>query len=154
MKEDAEITNETLEHLGFKTNLSLVETSTMYEKYCGVPKEQIAVCPSVAWVADFPDAQTVLDITFNGKLIVSTDNTNYGQVAVPKIDEEMTEGERLVGKATRAQWWAKIDDQLVENAVAIPFDWDRQASIEGRGVHGVGDIWDAGEWDYSWTSLG
>ena len=153
MKEGAEITNETLKQLGFKTNFSLVETSTMYEKYCGVPKQRIDVCPSVAWVADFPDAQTVLDITFNGKLIAQTDNTNYGLVAVPKIDEEMTKGEELIGKETRAKWWAKIDEQLVENAVAVPFDWDQQANIEGSGVKGVGDIWDAGEWDYSWTSL-
>jgi peptide/nickel transport system substrate-binding protein len=153
MKEDAEITNETLKTLGFKTDFSLVETSTMYEKYCGVPKQQIDVCPSVAWVADFPDPQTVLDITFNGKDIVQTDNTNYGLVAVPKIEEAMTKGEQLVGKETRAKWWAKIDEELVENAVAIPFDWDQEASIEGSGVHGVGDIWDSGEWDYSWTSL-
>jgi peptide/nickel transport system substrate-binding protein len=153
MKEGAEITNETLKKLGFNTNFSLVETSTMYEKYCGLPKQKIDVCPSVAWVADFPDAQTVLDITFNGKFVVQTDNTNYGLVAVPKIDEEMTKGEELIGKETRAKWWAKIDEQLVENAVAVPFDWDQEASIEGSGVKGVGDIWDAGEWDYSWTSL-
>jgi peptide/nickel transport system substrate-binding protein len=152
-KEDAEIVDQTLKGLGFKTELTLVETATMYDRYCSVPKEEIDVCPSVAWVADFPDPQTVLNITFNGKLIVATDNTNYGQVAVPKIDDEMAEGERLSGIKTRANFWAKIDDQLVENAVAVPFDWDKQANIESSDVAGIGDLWDSGEWDYSWTSL-
>jgi peptide/nickel transport system substrate-binding protein len=153
LKEDAEIVNQTLKNLGFSTVLTLVETNTMYERYCGVPKEEIDVCPSVYWTSDFPDPQAVLNITFNGKLIVPEDNTNYGLVAVPKIDAEMTHGETLLGRETRAKYWAHIDDQLVENAVAVPYSWDKQASIEGANVNGVGQIWDSGEWDYSWTSL-
>jgi hypothetical protein len=47
----------------------------------------------------------------------------------------------------------KIDIELVEDAAAIPFDWDKQAIIEGSQVNGVGDPWNVGEWDYSWTSL-
>jgi hypothetical protein len=35
----------------------------------------------------------------------------------------------------------------------VPFDWDKGADIDGHEVAGVGDLWDAGEWDYSWTSL-
>jgi len=29
-----------------------------------------------------------------------------------------------------------------------PYDWDKQSSLEGRAVNGVGDLWDTGEWDY------
>ena len=65
-KEDAEIVNQTLKNLGFNTKFTLVEQSTMYAKYCNVPKEEIDVCPSVGWIADFADPQTVLNITFNG----------------------------------------------------------------------------------------
>ena len=43
---------------------------------------------------------------------------------------------------------------VVEDATDVPFDWDKQANIEGSTVKGVGDLWDVGEWDYSWTSLG
>ncbi|MEA2215760.1 MAG: hypothetical protein QOK19_1321, partial [Solirubrobacteraceae bacterium] len=57
------------------------------------------------------------------------------------------------GAQARAQAWGKIDTALVEDATAVPFDWDKQANIEGSGVKGVGDLWDVGEWDYSWTSL-
>ena len=50
------------------------KAATMYSKYCNVPKEEIDVCPSVGWIADFGDPQTVLNITFNGKYI-----TGFGQ---------------------------------------------------------------------------
>ncbi|HSZ04712.1 MAG TPA: ABC transporter substrate-binding protein [Solirubrobacteraceae bacterium] len=152
-KEDAEIVNQTLEKLGFTTKLTLVEQSTMYDKYCGVPKEEIDVCPSVAWIADFSDPQTVLDITFNGNDIVPIDNDNWSQTNVAKLNKAMAAAELATGKEAQANAWAKIDDELVEDAAAIPFDWDKQANIEGKDVDGVGDLWDSGEWDYSYTSL-
>ena len=48
----------------------------MYAKYCDVPKEEIEVCPTVGWIADFADPQTVLKPTFNGSSIVPTGNVN------------------------------------------------------------------------------
>jgi peptide/nickel transport system substrate-binding protein len=111
------------------------------------------VCPNVGWIADFPDPQTVLNITFNGTTITQTGNVNWGQTNVPKINAAMAAAEDVIGTEARAKAWAKIDDELVEDAAAIPFDWDKQAGIEGSGVNGVGDIWDVGEWDYSYTSL-
>jgi peptide/nickel transport system substrate-binding protein len=152
-KEDAEIVNQTLKNLGFTTKFTLLETATMYAKYCNVPKEQIDVCPSVGWIADFGDPQTVLDITFNGKFINSTGNVNWGQTNVPKLNAAMSAAEIVPAGEGRAKAWGKIDDELVEDATDIPFDWDKQANIEGSEVHGVGDIWDVGEWDYDYTSL-
>jgi peptide/nickel transport system substrate-binding protein len=152
-EQDAEIVEQTLKSLGFPVKFTLVEASTMYAKYCNVPKEEITVCPSVGWIADFADPQTVLNITFNGTTITATGNVNWGQTNVPKINAAMAAAENVVGNEARAKAWAKIDEMLVEDAAAIPFDWDKQAGIEGSGVNGVGDIWDVGEWDYSFTSL-
>jgi peptide/nickel transport system substrate-binding protein len=152
-EQDAEIVNQTLIELGFVTNFKLVETAAMYSEYCNVPKRAVDVCPSVGWIADFNDPQTMLDLTFNGKFINPTGNVNWGQTNVPAINQAMAGAETLVGLPARAAAWAKIDDHLVEDAAEIPFDWEKQANIEGTGVHGVGDQWDLGEWDYSWTSL-
>ena len=152
-EQQAEIVQQTLKSLGFPVKLTLLETSTMYAKYCNVPKEEITVCPSVGWIADFADPQTVLNITFNGTTIVPTGNVNWGQTNVPAINKAMAAAEDVIGKEARAKAWAKIDEELVEDAAAIPFDWDKQANIEGAGVAGVGDLWNVGEWDYSYTSL-
>jgi hypothetical protein len=95
----------------------------------------------------------VLGVTFNGKFITPTGNVNWGQTSVSKINEAMTSAESIIGTPARATAWAKIDEELVGDAAAIPFDWDRQANIEGSSVRGVGDLWNVGQWDYSWTSL-
>jgi peptide/nickel transport system substrate-binding protein len=152
--EDAQIANEALKKLGFKTKLNLVDQSVMYAKFCGVVSEKIDVCPNVGWVADFGDPQAVLDVPFNGKLIVKNGtNSNWGLVNHPKINAAMTAAEKLLGTATRAKAWARIDEELVEEAVAVPYDWDKQPGIESKDVAGVADLWDIGEWDYSYTSL-
>ena len=151
--EDAEIVNQTLKDLGFKTNFNLVEDSVMYSKYCGTPAEEIDVCPSVAWAADFGDPEAVLDVPFNGKNIISTGNNNWGQVNDPEINKAMEAAELVVGVKARGEAWAQIDRKLVAQAVAIPFDWDKQPNIESKDVAGVGDLWNTGQWDYSFTSL-
>jgi peptide/nickel transport system substrate-binding protein len=152
-EEDSQILEQTLKNLGFTVKYTAVEASTMFAKYCNVPKEEITVCPSVAWIADFADPQTVLNITFNGTTITPTGNVNWSQTNIPKINAAMAAAENVVGKEARGKAWAKIDEELVESATAIPFDWDKQANIEGSDIEGVGDIWNVGEWDYSYTSL-
>jgi peptide/nickel transport system substrate-binding protein len=152
-EQDADIVNQTLRDLGFTTKLRLVEDATMYAKYCNVPKEEITVCPNVDWVADFADPQAVLDITFNGRYITPTGNANWGQTDVPKLNSAMSTAETVSGETARAVAWAKIDDAIVRDAAAIPFDWDKQANVEGSGVDGVGDLWNVGAWDYAYTSL-
>jgi peptide/nickel transport system substrate-binding protein len=152
-EQDAEIVNSTLKSLGFSTKFTLDEDATMYVKYCNVPKEEITVCPSVGWIADFADPQAALNVTFNGKFINATSNVNWGQTNLPKLNAAMTAAELIVGKEARAKAWAKIDEEIVEDAAAIPFDWDKEPNIEGKGVNGVGALWDEGEWEYAWTSL-
>jgi peptide/nickel transport system substrate-binding protein len=151
--EVAEIANNTLRGLGFKTKLSLVDQSVMYSKYCGVPAEEIDVCPNIGWGADFADGQAVLDVPFNGKNIIPSNNNNWGQVDNPAINTAMDRAELLSGQQPRAKAWAAIDRELVADAAAIPADWDKEAAIESQDVAGVGDQWNAGAWDYSFTSL-
>ena len=95
-EQDAEIVNQTLKNLGFTTKFTLVETSTMYAKYCNVPKEEIDVCPSVGWIADFADPQTVLNITFNGKFINATGNVNWSQAQQP--ENQRNDGQGRTGR--------------------------------------------------------
>jgi peptide/nickel transport system substrate-binding protein len=152
-EEHAEIVNQTLKNLGFQTKFSLVEESTMYAKYCNVPKEEISICPDVGWIADFADPQTVLDITFNGSTITQTGNVNWGQTDVPKINKAMAAAELVTGAEARAKAWAAIDKEIVEDAAEVPFEWSKQPNIEASDVAGVGDLWDIGEWDFSYTSL-
>ena len=152
-EQDAEIVNQTLLSLGFVTHFKLVETPTMYAKYCNVPKQEVDVCPSVGWIADFAEPQAALELNFNGEYINPTGNVNWSQTNVPAINKAMKQANELLGEAAQTAAWAKIDEALVEDAAAVPFSWDTSSSIEGRDVNGLADLWNTGSWDYAWTSL-
>jgi peptide/nickel transport system substrate-binding protein len=149
----AEIVDQTLRSLGFKTHLSLVDKSAMYEKYCTVPAQEIDVCPNAGWVRDFADPQTVLEVPFSGHAIEPEGNSNWSQVNDPQINAAMERAELVVGEQARAQAWAKIDEMLVAQAVAAPEVFASIAAIEGHGVAGVNQLWNSGAWDYDFTSL-
>jgi peptide/nickel transport system substrate-binding protein len=125
----------------------------MYGKYCGVPTENIDVCPNVGWLRDFADPQTILAPAFSGSSISSTNNPNWGQVANAQVDAAMQRAERTTGATARADAWARVDRMLVNQAVAIPWIFDKGAGIESKDVHGVTDLWNGGTWDYSYSSL-
>jgi peptide/nickel transport system substrate-binding protein len=150
----AEAVNQTLKNIGFKTKLNLVEHTVMYSKYCGVVSEKIDVCPNVGWIADFGDPQAVLDVPFNGNLIVKNGtNSNWGLVDHPKINAAMEAATKVVGVKARGEAWAKIDRELVDEAVVIPYEWSKEPEIESKDVQGVGKLWNIGDWSYSFTSL-
>jgi peptide/nickel transport system substrate-binding protein len=148
-----QLVNSDFKALGFKTNVSLVDQATMYTKYCGVPKQEIDACPTVGWIRDFNDPLTVLYVPFNGKAIIPTNNSNWGQVNDPAINAAMNSAANVVDPTARAQAWANVDKMLVDQAVAIPEDFDNQPNVRSGDVRGISDIWDTGEWDFSFSSL-
>ena len=95
----------------------------------------------------------MLNVTFNGKFIPPVNNVNWSQADNPHINEMMDKAELVAGTGARANAWAKIDEEIVKEAMAIPFDWDKQANVEGKEVAGVGQLWNSGEWDLDYTSL-
>jgi peptide/nickel transport system substrate-binding protein len=149
----SQIVNQALQNLGFKTHLSLVDKSAMYEKYCTVPAQKIDVCPNAGWVRDFADPQTVLQVPFSGHAIVPEGNSNWSEVNDPAINAAIEKAELVVGEPARAQAWAKIDEMLVQQAVAAPEVFANIAAVEGHGVEGVNQQWNSGAWDYDFTSL-
>ncbi len=150
---DAALVDAAVRSLGFKTSFTLVDQSVMYSKYCGVPAENIDVCPNVGWLRDFADPQTILAPAFSGSSIASTNSPNWGQVDDPQINAAMKRAERVTGDAARAQAWAGVDRMLVDRAVAIPWIFDRGPEIASRDVRGISDLWNGGTWDYSYSSL-
>src|SRR5437588_9935953 len=160
------IVNNAIQSLGFKTNFTLVDQSVMYQKYCGDPKAKIDACPNVGWIRDWADPQTLLDPTFAGYNIVTTNNSNWssanwqdgpygahpGQATTP-VDMQMKAAEKTVGDSARADAWAKVDEMLVNDAVAVPYDFVKQPNLRSKDVRGISDLWNVGAWDYSWSSL-
>jgi peptide/nickel transport system substrate-binding protein len=133
-KKTAEVFQGQMEQLGFKMNFRIVPQDTLYTKFCGVPKQQVAVCPNVGWFKDFADPQSMLDATFNGNNILQQGNVNWPQLDDPAINNAMKQASTIpVGKERNAAW-AKIDQQIAAQAPGIPWIWDKTAMVASKNV--------------------
>jgi peptide/nickel transport system substrate-binding protein len=151
-KKVAETALTTFQSLGFKVKLLAVERATMYAKYCSVPKAKVAICPSVGWLKDFADPQTVLDPTFNGKNILQANNSNWPQLNDPAINKAMDDAETILDPKQRAQAWGKIDDMVTADAPGVLWLWDKGPSLWSKNVNPVLNQENA-SWDLSFISL-
>lgn len=150
---DAQIFDQTLKDLGFKTSLKLVDSTVMYGRFCGVPRARVQVCPNVGWIRDFADPQTVLDVAFNGNYIFPENNPNWPQLNDPAINRAMARAELTVGQAARASAWADIDRMVTATAAAIPWLYDRQPNVFAKDVRCVPELWNQGHCDFAYSSL-
>ena len=108
-KSIAQITEQQLNEMGFKTKLRLVTRDTMFTKFCNVPDSEVNVCPSVGWSKDFSDPQTMLDPTFNGENIMPTQNSNWPELDVPEVNKAIDDAKLVTDPAERAQAWADVE---------------------------------------------
>jgi peptide/nickel transport system substrate-binding protein len=150
---DAQIFDQTLKDLGFKTSLKLVDSGVMYGRFCGVPRARVHACPNVGWIRDFADPQTVLNLAFNGKFIFPENNPNWPQLNDAAINRAMDRGELTVGEQARASAWAQIDRMVTATAAAVPWLYDRQPNVFAADVRCVPELWNQGHCDYAYTSL-
>jgi peptide/nickel transport system substrate-binding protein len=148
----AQITDQQLKELGFKTQLRLVTRDTMFTRFCNVPASEVNVCPSVGWAQDFADPQTMLDPTFNGENIRKTNNSNWPELDVPSVNKAIDAAKLVTDPNERAQAWAKVNKEIVAQAPAIPYMWDYQAVVASPNVRGVQSGYST-TWDWDFTSL-
>jgi peptide/nickel transport system substrate-binding protein len=149
----AQVVQQAMTELGFKTHISLVQQAVMYSKYCGVPKQQIDSCTSSGWIRDFNDPLTILYAPFNGTAITPTNNVNWSVLNDPAINSAMNKAELIQNPTQHAQAWANIDDHLVNIAAGLPETFDNQPNIRAADVRGIAQLWNVGQWDWTFSSL-
>ncbi len=124
-KKSAEVAIDQFQKLGFKLNVRIVPQDTLYTKFCGVPKSNYGICPNVGFFKDFLDGQALLDPTFNGDAIIPANNTNWPLIDDPKINDLIEKAKALPAGDERTQAWADANLEIVRQAVAIPWVWDK-----------------------------
>ena len=138
-KKSAEVAAAQFEKLGFKLSFRVVPQDALYTKFCGKPSSEYGICPNVGFFKDFLDGQALLDTTFNGKAIVPTNNYNWPLVNDPKINGLIDAAKALPSGDERNQAWADVNLELVRQAIAIPWLWDKQPIIFSKNVNMVAD---------------
>jgi peptide/nickel transport system substrate-binding protein len=151
-KQVTEVAADIFEKLGFKLNVREVNSDVMYTKFCQVPKAKVAICPTVGWLKDFNDPQSILDVTFSGENISPVSNNNFPQLDVPEINRAIDKATLINDLDERAQAWGEIDKMITEQAPAIVYSWDKQPNIRSANVIGVVNKFN-GTWDLAYTSI-
>jgi peptide/nickel transport system substrate-binding protein len=151
-KNVAEVAQAQFEKLGFKVKTQYVVRSTMYTKFCQVPKNEPDICPSVGWLKDFADPETLLDAVFNGKNILDAANSNFALLNDPAANKQMDAAEVVNDPAERAKAWGEVDKTITGLAPGVPWLWDKQPVLESKNVNGVINVANAA-WDLTFTSL-
>ena len=151
-KSIAQITEQQLSEMGFKTKLRLATRDTMFTRFCNVPDSEVNVCPSVGWSQDFADPQTMLDPTFNGHNIIPSQNSNWPELDVPALNDKIEAAKLVTDPAQRAQAWADVNHDIMAQAPAIPYMWDYQAVVASPNVRAVQSGYST-TWDWNFTSL-
>jgi peptide/nickel transport system substrate-binding protein len=148
----AEIAESELTDMGFKVTFRQVPHSTMFTKFCNVPKANVAFCPNTTWARDFFDSQTILDPTFNGKNIIQENNSNWSQMNDPEVNKLLDRGEVTVGTAERAKVFADADRKITALAPNVPWVWDKNPNIFSANVAAVANLFNASI-DLNFTSI-
>jgi peptide/nickel transport system substrate-binding protein len=132
----AQVLKSQLTALGFNVQLHPVEHSTMITKFCSVVANDPNVCPNVGWVKDFNDGQAMIDVPFNGATITAspTNNANQALLNNPSINAALNAAKYITDPAQRAAAYGRIDDQIMAQAPAIPWDWDYEANVASTNV--------------------
>jgi peptide/nickel transport system substrate-binding protein len=151
-RKTAEVFQNQMGKLGFQLNLREVPQDTLYTKFCGVPKANVAICPNVGWFKDFSDPQSMLDATFNGKNILQQGNVNWPQLDVPAINDAMAAAALKPVGPERSKAWAQVNHMIAEQAPALPLTWDKTAVVQSKNVVGVANGYYAAH-DFAFSSL-
>jgi peptide/nickel transport system substrate-binding protein len=120
----AQVVAADLAKIGFHVKTISVTHATMYTKFCNVPKNEPNICPNVGWLPDFHEPQAVLDVPFNGRFILPSNNSNWPLLNDPKINAEMDQAEKELDPAKRYQEWGGIDKAITETGAAVPWLWE------------------------------
>jgi peptide/nickel transport system substrate-binding protein len=142
-----------LSQLGITLQFREIPHKSMLSKFCEVPKAAVAICPTLGWGKDFPDAQSMIDPTLNGKNIVPAGNTNMSQANDPKLNAQMDQAETLTDANARAQAWGAIDKAVTNQAFVVPWLWDNEVGFHSSNINGVQWPFNSNDWDLTASSL-
>ena len=132
----AQVVKGELSLLGFNVQLHPVARDTMFTKFCNVVDDEPSACPNVGWIKDFNDGQAMIDVPFNGATVTASpaSNSNWSQLNDPTINHALDAARLITDPTARAAEYGKIDDMIVAQAPAIPWDWDYEANVASPNV--------------------
>jgi len=139
--------------IGFDVKTISVTHSTMYTKYCNVPKNEPNICPNVGWLPDFHEPQAVLNVTFAGNRITPVNNSNWPLLNDPRINAAIARATTIVAPNARWAAWGKVDKMVTQSAAAVPWIWENFPTLYSKHVTPASELWNSGAPDVTFMSV-
>ncbi len=149
----AQVAEQSVSQLGFNVKLRQVDHSTMYTKYCQVPKAKVALCPNLGWIKDYADAGTIIAPLWNPANIVPSGNVNFSQYKGDNIQQQVEAAATMPSGDQRVQAWADLDKKITGLVLGVPYLWDKYPVVASPNVQQVNMLWNQGSIDFGFTSL-
>ncbi len=153
-QEDAEIVNQTLKNLGFKTKFTLVEIATMYAKYCDVSQRRDRRLPERRLDRRLRRPADGAQRHVQRQARSSRPATSTGARSnVPKINAAMAAAELVVARKRARRRGPRSTTNSSKTPPRSRSTGTRQPRHRGQATsHGVATLLERGrQWDYSFT---
>ncbi len=149
----AKVVAASLAKLGFNVKTISVTHTAMYTRFCMVPRNEPNICPNVGWLPDFHEPEALLNVTFNGKHILPTNNSNWPLLNVPSINKAMDKATMIMNPTARYKAWAKINQTVTRTAAAIPWLWEKYPTLYSTHVTHASELWNSGAPDVTFMKV-
>ena len=149
----AQVVAADLAKIGFNVKTISVTHTTMYTRYCNVPKNEPNICPNVGWLPDFHDPQTILDVTFNGKNILPQ---QLELAAAERPEDQRRDGRGQADPRPAARYRGVGADRQAgdRTAAAVPWLWENYPTLfSTRVVPAAPELWNGGSPDVTFMAV-
>jgi peptide/nickel transport system substrate-binding protein len=120
-----------------KVSIQQYSASTYFTGIIGVPSSEPPMAIS-GWGSDWPNASTILpDLADGSQLSSSGPNNDITNFNSPAIDAEMVSADGMTDLSAAAPLWAKIDTQVMQQAIIIPLIYSSKVYTVGSNVLGA-----------------
>jgi peptide/nickel transport system substrate-binding protein len=111
---------DTLEQIGFHTTIKILPRATYYTTI-GNQSTQDRDIGWARWLEDYPHPSDWFDVLLNGDRITQTNNNNYSDANVGKINRMINRLNKMPLSPAVNNQWAKVDKLVVQNALWAPW---------------------------------
>jgi len=127
-----------LANMGFKKlNVKSPSYPNQYTQFYSVVAKEVQFGTAAGWCQDYPDAFTFFDPLFNGDNISPTGNNNYSMLDDPAINRKIDQVAAIPAGEERVQGWEELNRMVMEEAVWVPWLWDKTNELRSEDVGGV-----------------
>ncbi|WP_433058440.1 ABC transporter substrate-binding protein [Dactylosporangium sp. CS-033363] len=136
----AEALQAALKNVGINARLDPTEPSLYFRSTIGAPSNVAAKgygLMMAGWGADFPTAYGFLSVLVDGRNILPSGNNNYAELNDQEINGLIDQAKAEKDPAKAATIWTTINHKVMDQAVMVPFVYDKALNYRNPRVTNV-----------------